>query len=74
MVAAGKLKNSDRENEMSKKTLIERKATPGKLLAEKGRPYVLDATMRLAAERARYQPKLLSMGGQITDFQIFYRD
>ena len=59
---------------MSKKTLIDRKVTPGKLLAEKGRPYVLDASMRQAAERAKYQPKLLSMGGQITDFQIFYRD
>lgn len=59
---------------MSKSTLIERKAAPAKLLAEKGRPYVMDAAMRLAAERAKYQPKLLSMGGQITGFQIFYRD
>ena len=59
---------------MSKSTLIERKSTPAKLLAEKGRPYVMDAAMRLAAERAQYQPKLLSMGGAITDFKIFYRD
>lgn len=59
---------------MSKHTLIERRATPAKLITEKERPYVMDASMRLAAERAQYQPKLLSMGGAITDFKIFYKD
>lgn len=38
---------------------------PGRQLLETGRPYTLDAHMRQAAQRASYQPHLISMSSSV---------
>lgn len=38
---------------------------PGRLTAANTRPYVMDAGMRLAAERAAYQPHMISMSSGV---------
>jgi len=38
---------------------------PGRQLMETGRPYSLDARMRQAAQRASYQPHLISMSSSV---------
>jgi hypothetical protein len=42
-----------------------------KLLTDKGREYVLDATMRQAAERASFQPKLHTICSNINNPRNF---
>ena len=44
------------------------KAAPP-LITDTGRPYVLDAAMRQAAERASFQPKLHSISTNTSNFR-----
>ncbi|OAE52863.1 hypothetical protein A7J71_18005 [Achromobacter insolitus] len=38
---------------------------PGRLAAPSDRPYVMDAGMRIAAERASFQPHMISMSSSV---------
>lgn len=53
-----------------KPTYIGTPAAP-KLLTDKGREYVLDATMRHTAERANFQPKLHTICSNINNPRNF---
>lgn len=40
-------------------------------ITDTGRPYVLDAAMRAAAERASFQPKLHTISSNTSNFRFF---
>lgn len=44
-------------------------ATPSRALTETGRRYVLSAQMRQLAERAKYQPALMSISSNVSNFR-----
>lgn len=44
-------------------------ATPSRALTETGRRYVMSAQMRQLAERAKYQPVLMSISSNVSNFR-----